>query len=89
MKRKVGIGPSGVISGGGAGPGGGGGGATGNKPAEKLTQAAKRRGLKATEGVCACPACGHESPRVIPEPCGERTCPECGAPMTDAAEIPA
>lgn len=77
MKPKTGIGPSGVISGGGGGLGGGQG---------KVGNPKGRTQGAGVGGKCACPACGTLVRRVASSPCRETECPECGAMMTDAPQ---
>jgi len=32
-------------------------------------------------GICICPRCGHKAAHVAGQPCIQRSCPKCGAPM--------
>lgn len=87
MKRKVGIGPSGVISGGGGGSGtGGGAGAVGNEPVPDAAETRRNEHQAGLGGECVCPACGHETPRVGTSACREMACPACGARMLEVSE---
>jgi hypothetical protein len=35
-------------------------------------------------GDCVCTECGHKAKHAVGQPCYEKKCPKCGAPMTRA-----